>query len=94
MLSPPQIRYKSNVVKFILVEVSVMLELTVTQKRVIQWLYQNKNKWLNAREIVKLSGVQINHVNQAVKKFMDYDMVYFNGKDSVQISPDGEQYCL
>lgn len=67
------------------------MDLTITQKKVLKVLYENKDTHLKPLQISKKSGVNIHHVVQALTKFMNNDYVYqptYEGE--FLISPDGE----
>lgn len=68
------------------------MELTITQKKVLKALYDNKNTHLKPIQISKISDVNIRHVQQALIKLVNNDYVYqptYNGE--FLISPDGEE---
>lgn len=71
------------------------MDLTKTQKEVLKVLINNKNTPLTPRQITEKSNVQINHVKQALNKFMQCDYVYQpTSKGEFTISPDGEDAYL
>lgn len=71
----------------------MQLELTITQKKVLKALYDNRDTHLKPLQISKKSGVNLHHVQQALVKFMSNDYVYQPTIDGeFLISADGE--CL
>lgn len=71
------------------------MELTITQKKVLKVLYESRNIDLKDREISKRSGVPMNHVKQALIKFIKNDYVYQPTIDGeFMISADGESAYL
>lgn len=71
------------------------MELTITQKKVLKVLHDNKNIPLTAIQISKKSGVNYHHVEQALTKFMNNDFVYQpTSHGEFFISPDGEDAYL
>lgn len=71
------------------------MELTITQKRVLKVLYENRNTDLIPEQIHKKSGVNRNHVKQALIQFMRNDYVYQpTMDDEFTITPDGESAYL
>lgn len=67
------------------------MELTKTQKEVLKVLINNKHIPLTSRQISEKGNIKINHVNQALNKFMQCDYVYQPTiRGEFTISPDGE----
>lgn len=67
-------------------------KLLPTQKKVLIVLGKHENEYLTADQISKESGVNSNHVKQAIYKFMDSDWVFIDStgyKEKVTLSPDG-----
>jgi len=67
-----------------------MIKLSITQKQVLKVLVDNKEEFLGLEDIWKLCHVNRNHINNAIKFFMNHDYVYQpNIEGKVMVSPDG-----
>jgi hypothetical protein len=66
------------------------MELSITQRKILDVLYKNQGKWLSANQIKEKSGANLHHIKQALFKLMDNDCVFFDGNYKFQISSDGE----
>jgi len=68
------------------------MELSKTQRQVLQILSDNKKECLDAIGIKNKSGnsLNISHINAAIKNFLGNDLVYLCQDGKVQISPNGE----
>jgi hypothetical protein len=72
----------------------MMLELKKTQIEVLKVLANHENLRMGTRDIMKCCKVNPSHIVQAIRFFMDIDLVYQpDNLDRIQISPEGMDYA-
>ena len=64
--------------------------LKITQRKVLKVLVENEDKSFSKAELIKLSGVTGNHVDNAVNFFIKHDYIYSPDKEGkISVTPDG-----
>ncbi len=65
-------------------------DLTKTQRKVLKVLGDHEGEWLSKQQLNEKSGVNINHIELAIKKFLLNDLVHLHRKrDIITISLEG-----
>ncbi|UOW66874.1 hypothetical protein [Paraclostridium bifermentans] len=66
------------------------MSLKPTQIRVLKVLVENKDKYIGKDEIRRQSGVNSNHIDNAVMFFLDNDFIYLPNCDGkIKVTLDG-----